>query len=491
VPTSSKGIDSGRAACIMAAMPVSTPHPSYLERESEWKSVTDALGGMSRIKKSPTSYLPKLSEQTDAEYAAYLTRGVWFAGTGRTLDAWCGMLCRKAPKIEVPKEVENLLEDIDTKRTPAITYVGEVVRQLAAQGWAGTWIDWSEVNKAPFISFYEAKDILNWRHEIVNGKSMLTMVVVREEYCDTKDDQFNNVLRTQYRVLKLDPITLRVTMSLYRSAMGDSAPVVVEEREMIRRGKPLGEIPFVIHSSSLEVCNPPIPPLLDIALTNFAHFRNSADYENGLHIAGLPTPWAVGFTDDKKTTLTLGTSYAWVTENTDAKCGFLEFTGQGLGALKTAMDDKEKQMALMGARVLEQKASTGESTETVRMRSASETNSLATIADAATRSCSLVMAWAAYWAGNYAKLSDLTAEIAYVQVSKEFVASTASPTQISAWLNAYNAGAMSFETFFWNMQRGEQYQEGWTMEEEQGKIATETPPPARQPDPANKPPAKK
>lgn len=447
--------------------------------------IKDAIAGINTptVKARLKEHIPKLGSHTDADYTTYASRAVWFAATARTLDAWVGMICRKPPVMKLPDSIKVLGEDIDLHRTPLLTYIAEVIRQISSISRAGSLIDWNESQRRPYVSLYENLDIWNWDFDVepVSGKLKLNLLVLRESYSGPESDEFTRVCATQYRVLKVLPGWTGVVVEIYRSV--DGKWVVTETRELKKANQPLVEIPFVFHSLSLSPESISNAPLADIAAMNFAHLRNSADYENGLHVAGIPTPWAAGFGDDGKTALTLGTTFAWTSSDPNATCGFLEFTGSGLTPLSEAMKTKESQMAAMGARVLEQKQAGSEAFDTVQLRAASETNSLSEIADAASRSCSLVLAWCAYWSGSTAKLEELTAETTYVTVSKEFTSSAASPTQISAWLNAYNSGAMSFETYFYNMSRGEQYELGRTVEQEQDSIAAQAPPAPREPKP--------
>lgn len=467
-------------------MPVNVPNSEYTLHLPTWLMVKDAIAGFNSpaIQKRLREYVPKVESHDDSQYQNYCSRAVWFAATSRTLDAWVGMICRKSPTSEIPDSIEVLGEDVDLHRTPLITYVAEVIRQLCSLGRAGTLIDWSADGNRPYLTFYETLAIINWKYDVnpLTGKVKLQYIVLKEEYSTDESDEFTSIQATQYRVLKMTPDWTGVVVEIHRK-VGDGW-AIHETKELKKGVQPLPEIPFVIHSNAIGIDCFSTAPLGDIAVMNFAHLRNSADFENALHIAGLPTPWAAGFTDDNtKGPLVIGTTAAWCSSDPNAKCGFLEFQGQGLQPLENAMKTKEAQMAAMGARVLEQKSSGNEAFDTVQLRAASETNSLTEIADAASRSCSLVLAWCAYWAnpGSSVKLEELTKETAYVTVSKEFTSSTASPTQISAWLQAYNSGAISFETFFFNMQRGEQYETGRTLEEEKDAIAQEAPPAPRTP----------
>jgi len=59
--------------------------------------------------------------------------------------------------------------------------------------------------------------------------------------------------------------------------------------------------------------------------------------------------------------------------NADAKVGYLEFSGQGLGALEKALDHKEKLMAILGSRLLEGQPARPKPPTAVRLRQSAST----------------------------------------------------------------------------------------------------------------------
>ncbi len=61
-------------------------------------------------------------------------------------------------------------------------YGQAIVSEIIAVGRAGTLVDWEgEVEHRVYVSRYAAEDILNWRTERINGRNLLTMVVLREK----------------------------------------------------------------------------------------------------------------------------------------------------------------------------------------------------------------------------------------------------------------------------------------------------------------------
>ncbi len=68
-------------------------------------------------------------------------------------------------------------------------------------------------------------------------------------------------------------------------------------------------IPFSPIGSENNDPMPDKPPMEDLAHLNIGHYRNSADYEEACFIAGQPTPWASGLTEDWVKDVMKGTMY--------------------------------------------------------------------------------------------------------------------------------------------------------------------------------------
>src|SRR5206468_661127 len=135
-------------------------------------------------------------------------------------------------------------------------------------------------------------------------------------------------------------------------------------------------IPFTFVGATSLSPNVDKPPLLDLVEVNLSHYRSSADLEHGRHYTALPTPWVSGMRPDSN--LRIGAGVAWVLEDPTAKAGMLEFTGQGLQALEKALESKEKQMAVLGARLLEMQPRLQETAEAVRLRHNGDAATLST-----------------------------------------------------------------------------------------------------------------
>lgn len=459
-------------------MPADTLHPEYIARASDWKLISDLLAGQSRVKAARETYLPRTYKQSDADYADYLLRATLYGATARTHEALIGFMLRKPPEIECGNE--KFLADCDRSGTAFIDYIRETASVVSSTGRAVTIVDFNDASQEPYCAFYPETEILNWRTEVVDGKKQTTLLVLRET--EPSGDEFSHEFRYIFVVWRLT--NGAATRQEYRSSTqtektGSPAEgtTTLEGGELItpsRGGKPLPFIPVVWHGSERNTDTINKPPLIDLASVNISHFRTSADLENGRYTAGLPTPYAIGF--GEQTDLYLGTREAWTTDDPGASCGFLEFSGGGLTSLENAIKEKQEQMAALGARLIEQRGGTAEAYDTVMLRASGETSALAKIGKSLSESLSRILALAAWWKETGAKEPAELAETNYVAMSSDFSAQTLTPEALTALGNAYQAGNISFETFFYNLKRGEFYPDEWTIEEEQS--ALENLPPA-------------
>jgi hypothetical protein len=119
-----------------------------------------------------------------------------------------------------------------------------------------------------------------------------------------------------------------------------------------------------------------------------------------LHFSGLPTFYITG-ADDTEASVSLGGATAIMLRNPDAKLGFVEFHGNGLGALERAIAAKEAQMASLGASVLaaEAKRGTGETATAASIRHGAESALLTATVSAVQEGLIRALKFAAEWVG--------------------------------------------------------------------------------------------
>jgi hypothetical protein len=431
-------------------MPVNSTHQDYDKHLPIWARCRDAIAGEESIKSRGELYLPKLGGQDVGEYKAYLTRAYFYNAVGRTHEAMLGTLFRIDPAI-APEP---------TNKRPLVRMAIRASSEVIAVGRCGLLVDAPINGGAPYITLYVAEDIINWQTARVDDNDVLLRVVLRETVssADPKDP-YLMVAEDQYRELYLDEFG-RYAMQLWVDGgkgeyVKDGDPVYPTSA-----GNAIDSIPFVFIGPDNNESAIPDPPLLDLVAVNLSHYRSTADLEHGRHYTALPTAWVAGFDTDKE--LTIGSATAWVTDNVNARAGFLEFTGQGLGALERAIEQKEAQMAMLGMQLMASSGNT-ETATAARIHMQQQTASLSSIADAVSNGMTVSY--------QYMLQMMRSAETAVVRISKDFMPDTMDGPTLTALVSTYQQGAMSLETLLWNMKQGELLPPDVSPEDEQARIA--------------------
>ncbi len=430
-------------------MGVTSQHEGYTGNLATWQRCRDFFNGSKSVKKAGATYLPKLSGQDDRDYLAYKDRALFYNATARTVSGLLGRVFRKAPQIIMPPGLDECQQDITQTCVPLELFSKGVTREILVTGRCGVLVDMATeqlTDSRPYLALYTAEQIVNWRTERINGELVLTMVVLREkaEEPDEKDPFVLDEIE-QYRVLLLQEG--KYVSQLWRKADSEKEDswVVFDEQIPNKRGQAFDFIPF--HFFGPNVTTPDIdrPPLDDLVDVNLSHYHTSADIEHGRHFTALPTVWVAGF--DVDSDLRIGSGTAWVTNRTDAKAGMLEFTGQGLGALEKALDDKENKMAALGARILEkQKTGNAEAADTVRLRQAGEQSTLQGIANSISLGLTQVLRWFCFWAGNESDAS--------ITLNSDYFETDMDPQRLTALVGVWQGGGISSETLYFNLQKG-------------------------------------
>lgn len=476
-------------------MGVNRKHKAYTAAADQWSRCRDCFDGGDAVKAADHKYLPPLPTHLEnpEKYKEYKLRALFYNATGRTVEGLSGAIFQKAPTVTLPKALEDQLKDVTLTGVSADSFALKSTREVLVTGRYGVLVDMSgdaAAEQRPYWVGYRAEDIVSWRTTRRGGDQVLTRVVLREiaEEPDPKD-QFGTVDVEQYRVLELIDVAYVQTIwrkgDVNKDEWAPWTPTGQTEPELIpeRRGKPLDFIPFEFLGPTSNLPEVEKPPLLDLVDVNLSHYRTMADLEHGRHYVALPTPWVAGLVGDKQGPLKMGPSVVWELEAT-GKAGMVEFTGQGLGALDKASEEKRHMMATLGARLLEEQPAGHETATAVEMRHAGEHASLRTVAQSVETGLTTILRWHAWWMGIEATPEDVDAAF---ELNKEFFSIQATADDVKAALLAYQADAISFLTFYDRLQKGGWAREDVSAEDERKEIERQAPP-APPPDPNAPPP---
>ncbi|MCK4790824.1 MAG: DUF4055 domain-containing protein [Desulfobacteraceae bacterium] len=455
-------------------MPVDSEHPQYIRRKKQWKRCRDAVEGSDDIKEAGVKYLPMLEGMDDQEYAAYKKRAMFYGASGRTVQGLLGAVFRKAPHMKFPDSYKEQLEYMTADGLDIEGFANLFKRKILSEGRIGVLLDpGKDEERRAYAAIYDAGNIVNWEMERIGNKDVPVMIVLRENYKANVDDEFDRETKPQYRVLRLSKQTSgqRVyTQEVWRKTVGANGEEWAIDATLnvtpLRGGVPVDSIPFVICNAEDLTWNTCKPPILDLVDANLSHYITSADLEHGAHFTALPTPWVAGFPKDTK--LSIGSGVAWVSESTDANCGMLEYTGQGLESLRGLKKDKEALMAILGARLLEESKPSVEAGDTMKIRRAGESGALAANAKVASAGIASVLKWMLFWSGAESQMKFVEFEL-----NTDYVNASLTPQELAEYVKTWQQGGMSMDTYLYNLKKGEVLAHDRTIEDEKDLINAE------------------
>jgi hypothetical protein len=286
------------------------------------------------------------------------------------------------------------------------------------------------------ITHYDECAIINWRTTKVGGKHVLSLVVLSEVH--EEPDGYGLTREQQYRELALvDGI---YTVRVHRKT--DAGWTIVEEyTPRNASGAPWTEIPFAfIGAVNNDPAIGPIP-MYDIASLNLAHWRNSADYEESVYLVGQPQPWMSGLDETwrdhmEKNGVYLGSRAPWLLP-ASGDAGLLQAAPNTLA--KAAMDQKENQLAALGARLVQP----GGAIQTAYEAASDDATAhsvLSLICDNVSAAYTMALQWAGEMMGATGETS--------LSIPTDFVVDTLDAPTLTALLAAVQAGKLP-ESDFW------------------------------------------
>lgn len=425
-------------------MPVTTTHPDYDRHLPEWQAIDAALAGEAAIK-ADAKNLPKPSGMAAAEkldpdnaylYKGYTERAQYEQWVKDSLRTMMGLVSRLQPEIELPAGMEYMRENATDDGFSLRQLFMRVVRQSVSHGRTPLLVNVDDSGKA-YMTAYQAASAINWKLGNQGGRNDLILAVMRETRPADEDDEFSHEVDTVYRVLYM-----RDGGCFTRVEDGDGK-IIEAERALgasDARGstvRVLDYIPIVYAGSTDNSPDVDEVPLLSMARAALKSYQLSADYFTSLHYTSHPQPWVSGLTEDKEITVT-GPSAAWdLGEN--GSCGYLEFQGAGIEAVRQAMQDQKLAALEAGAKVMD--VGGVESGEARKARQNDQHATLHSIVVTAAEAIEQALRYAAHWLGFDEEQVKFT-------INPTFVERFVDPQVLTAIQQAVLAGGVSWASYW-------------------------------------------
>ncbi len=443
-------------------MPVDKSCEEYDRYYRQWERCRDCYEGGDKIKSEGAKYLPMLDTHKfdfpdlpngmsgSAAYEAYKERSVFFNALGRTVDGFTGLVFQKPLMVKASDIITKHTEDVTLAGESIETFAWNMMKESLLTNRYGVLVEMPREERAdsrPYWVLFKAEDIINWCYERIDGKDNLVLVVLKDTYEDEDgSDEFTPKIKPQFRVLQL--IDKVYTQSIWRkNELKGTWEIFESGITPTRRKDKLNFIPFEL--PDLEK-----PPMLDLADLNIAHYRVTADLKHALHKVALPTPYVCGdLPQGKKGPLVLGSAVAWHLSK-GSSAGMLEVSGGGFAGLREDLQETKREMATLGARLLEESPSSAETFGAVSLRHAGEHASVRSLTRREEEGLTRILQWHAWWIGPEETPADCKVS---VELNKSFLNVTASPAEINLLTSLLQDGKISYKTFYYKLSHG-----GWT-----------------------------
>lgn len=390
-------------------MSVLTVHPDYTMASSRWNLIRKIVANNAvEFLRTPDIEDPIRSEQ-------YKKDGILTNFTNLTKVGLTGLVFRKKPKIKIPDTMSYLYDDVTGTGINIWQFSQHSIGELIQMGRYGYLVDKSEGGRT-YIRPYIAENIRNWKTAEINGRCVLSLVVL-QEFARSDDNIFSQDTVSRYRVLYLNADG-KYAQDIYEQKKGygaDGFMLTATYVPTTYNGSALDFIPFVFAGSENNDWNVDYQPLYDMAVINLAHYKNSCDYEESIFICGQPY-LVVNVGESSKEDfdaansggISFGSRKALIiASGGDAK--LLQSNPNQLVA--QAMKEKIEQAAAVGARLIAPPGQGRETAEAAKIRYGSQHSALYTLTSnyswAMTSALNIVAAFEGVGDGDISlKLSD-------------------------------------------------------------------------------------
>lgn len=431
-------------------MPVNTTHALYKGAMKKVTRVRDFFEGEDAVKAKGELYLPPLGNTSQAQFNSYKNRGYLVPAVAPTAAAVRGSIMRLSPSFD--PSMPYLLSDIDGSFSTLEEFVGGMITELLLAGGAGYLVEYNDATAQFNVKKYTRENIIN---EIPGS------IVLRQFYTKTDpNDKFSVTSEEEFLELTTDEAGNYIQNIWRQSKKGFQ---IVETLMPTSRGTPLGFIPFTYMAAGESYWESD-PMLLHLANVNCDQYRLSTDLRHGLHMIALPTLFLFGDVRDEnglRKQVKVGPGHVNVIESETANAQLIEVSGAGMSAINDQIKADIDTMAAIGAKMLTGDGGGVKAAETARIDASSETATLSTIANKVDMAMADILDSITQWGG---------VDNGEFKVNRDFIDIKIDPATLQALLQALQSGAISLNTFLYQLQKAEVLPPGVTAEDEEGRI---------------------
>ena len=441
-----------------------------------WMMIDTVLAGTEAMREVATLYMPQHSAESPVSYQSRLSRATLTNYTELTLDHLCGKPFAEKIKVldDVPQEIKDLMEDVDLEGTELDTFCQNWFRTALAKGFAHVLVDMPVLpelpegqvrtleddrnsKSRPYFVIIPPENVINASSSMVNGKEMLTRVVLREQ--EIVQDGFAEKVVDQIRVMTPGHVQTWHMKDKKQSDQKDVWEIVGEQDTS------LDVIPLVTFYTKRDGFMLSKPPLLDLCYLNIAHWQSASDQRNILTVARFPI-LAVSGASEEEQIIKVGPNQILMTSDPNGKFYYVEHAGTAIEAGVNDLHDLEIQMTAYGAEFLKEQPDRNTATSRA-LDSAESLSPLAKMVVAFVGSVSTALGFMTQWMG-------LGEQGGHIEIDKAFNLDETTQWEIVSLQAARASRDISRKAFLTELQRRRILNQEYDIEGDVDQIEQET-----------------
>lgn len=427
----------------------------------DWAVVAPLMGG-TRAMRAAAELLPQYpAEETDS-YEQRLSLSTLLPAYAETVNNMTSRVFAEPMQLgdDVPTLIAAMCDDINQAGNDLNAWAVEWFRSGLSHGLCHAFVehpradavetlaDEQALGVRPYVVMVRPEQVLGWRAE--GGK--LTQIRYQESI-EEPDGEFGVKYVEQIRVM--EPGSWRT----YRKPEKGGQWVLHDDGVTS-----LSYIPWVTFYSGRTGLMTAKPPLLELAHLNVKHWQSQSDQDNLLHVARVPLLFI--FTNDEQFKLSISSGTATrMQEGGDAK--YVEHSGAAIEAGRQSLQDLIDEMRLAGAKLLQ--------------KDKQQTKTATQAAEEAAQELSPIARMAGHFADCLAQILQILADYTgqgdggSVEMRGNFDIDFIPEIAVPQLIAMANAGKLSDETLFSEMQRRNIISAEHTWQDEQARIAAQGP----------------
>lgn len=476
--------------------------PAYDEMEKRWKICRDVDTGTEavRLDSNLDAYLPKGPAETEAERTLRANRTELYPMFKETVKGLVGLALRKDPILskDVPAGIVSLAENIDGAGTALPVFTRRVFADAVKKGHSGVLIDVPKVTSTKPLTIRQERDLglrpywvhikpeqtINWRTQVINGITTLVLLVICETV-DVPSGRFGTNAVARYRVFIRDEATGLINYEVWTQTEEGKDPEMDTGGFGILQG--VTRIPFVVCYAGERLAPlQSMPPLIDLAYTNIAHFQVLSDHRSAIHAASNPIlvtkgrtvtpplgrdPNAPGQSEQNPAIpgqtptappIVLGTSMG-IDVGKDGDAKYIEHAGNAISGSRAELIDIQTRGAAQGLAMLQRDTRAAQTAETERLQRNEKDASLSNAVRSLKDMLETGLAFTALFMGETSGGS--------IEIDMTFEDTLLDTQRITAYSQMVGAGQLTLRTFWSLLIKGGVLPDDFDMDKEEDALA--------------------